>query len=105
MPTPTYVLGHKNPDSDSICSAVGYAALLEQQGQPAIAARQGPTRRETAYILDRFGLPAPALVTDVRPRVSDVMTSPALTVHQDTSLYEAGRMLQSQGIRALPVVG
>src|SRR3982750_1995735 len=105
MPAPIYVLGHKNPDSDSICSAVGYAALLEQQEQQAVAARQGPVRRETAYILDRFGVPAPTLVTDVRPRVADVMTSPVMTVHQDTSLYEAGQRLQQAGIPALPVVG
>ena len=81
MPAAIYVLGHKNPDSDSICSAIGYAALLHAQGQDqAVAARQGPVRRETAYILDRFGVAAPLLVTDVRPRVADVMTSPAFTV-------------------------
>ena len=105
MPAPIYVLGHKNPDSDAICSAVGYAALLQQQGQrEAVAARQGAPRRETAYILDRFGVSAPALVTDVRPRVADVMTCPAVTVHQDTSLYEAGQLLQSRNIRVIPVV-
>jgi manganese-dependent inorganic pyrophosphatase len=105
MSVPICVLGHKNPDSDSICSAVGYAALLEQQEQAAVAARQGPVRRETAYILERFGVPAPELVTDVRPRVADVMTSPVMTVHEDMSLYEAGQTLQHSGHRALPVVG
>jgi len=72
-----YVMGHKNPDTDAICSAVGYAALLQVQGHPdAVATRQGPLRRETAYILDRFQLPVPLLVTDVRPRVRDIMTAP-----------------------------
>jgi manganese-dependent inorganic pyrophosphatase len=105
MATPLYVLGHRNPDSDSICAAVGYAALLHQQGQTnALAARQGPLRRETAYILDRFGIPAPALVTDLRSRVADVMTSPAATVLPETSLYEVGQLLQQRGIRTVPVV-
>ncbi len=105
MPNTIYVLGHKNPDSDAICAAIGYAALLRAQGHPeAVAARQGPVRRETAYILERFGLPMPLLVTDVRPRVVDVMTSPAVTVHQDTSLYQVGEILQRQSIRAVPVV-
>jgi manganese-dependent inorganic pyrophosphatase len=105
VPNTIYVLGHKNPDSDAICAAIGYAALLRAQGHPeAVAARQGPVRRETAYILDRFGLPAPLLVTDVRPRVADVMTSPAVTVHQDTSLYQVGQILQRESIRALPVI-
>lgn len=102
--TALYVLGHKNPDSDSICSAIGYAALLQLQGQhDAVAARQGVLRRETAFILERFGVPAPVLVTDVRPRVADQMTSPAVVVQQDSSLYEAGTTLQSRGVRALPV--
>jgi len=105
MSSPIYVLGHKNPDSDAICSAVGYAALLRLRGQTnAVAARQGTLRRETAYILNRFGIPIPPLVTDVRPRVADVMTSPAVSVHQDTSLYEVGQLLQDRGIRVVPVV-
>jgi len=105
MSSPIYVLGHKNPDSDAICSAVGYAALLRLRGQAnAVAARQGALRRETAYILNRFEIPTPPLVTDVRPRVADVMTSPAVSVHQDTSLYEVGQLLQDRGIRVVPVV-
>src|SRR5215203_11967 len=103
--TAIYVLGHKNPDSDSVCSAVGYAALLMAQGRSnPIAARQGPLRRETAYILERFGIPEPVLVTDVRPRVVDVMTTPVTTVHEETSLYEVGQLLQQRGVRAIPVV-
>lgn len=99
------MLGHKNPDSDSICSAIGYTALLHAQSQPnAVAARQGDLRPETAYILDRFGVGAPLLMTDVRPRVADVMTSPTIFVHQDTSLYEVGQLLQREGVRAVPVV-
>jgi len=100
-----YVMGHKNPDTDAICSAVGYAALLQVQGHPdAVATRQGPVRRETAYILDRFHLPVPLLVTDVRPRVRDIMTAPPITVHRDTPLYEAGQILQQHGMGSVPVV-
>jgi manganese-dependent inorganic pyrophosphatase len=102
---PIYVLGHKNPDTDAITSAVGYAALMQVQGHDAVAARQGVLRPETAYILKRFGVEPPALVTDVRPRVSDIMTSPALTVHQETSLYEVGQIMQREGIRVVPIVG
>jgi manganese-dependent inorganic pyrophosphatase len=105
MAAPIYVLGHRNPDTDSICSAVGYATLMQSQDQPeAVAARQGEIRRETAYILDRFGVPVPVLVTDVRPRVADVMTSPATTADCDASLLEIGHTLQHRGVRAVPVV-
>jgi len=105
MAATMFVLGHKNPDSDSICSAIGYTALLHLQGhEEAVAARLGVVRRETAFILERFGVPAPKLVTDVRPRVADLMTSPVAFVHQDNSLYEVGYTLQSRGVRSLPVV-
>jgi manganese-dependent inorganic pyrophosphatase len=105
MSVATYVLGHKNPDSDAICAAIGYTALLHLQGQPeAVAARQGVLRREAAYILERFGVAAPLLVTDLRPRVADVITGPAVSVHQDTPLYEVGQILQRANIRAVPVV-
>src|SRR6476620_5250089 len=105
MPAAIYVLGHKNPASDSVCSAIGYAALMRAQGQgEAVAARQGPVRRETAYVLERFGVAPPLLVTDVRPIVADVMTSPAFTAHQDAPLYEVGQILQREGIRAVPIV-
>lgn len=105
MPGSIYVIGHKNPDSDSICSAVAYTALLHAQGQTqAVAARQGVLRPESAYILDRFGVAAPILLTDVRPRVADVMTTPVTTVNEDTSLFEVGQSLQRLGIRIMPVV-
>ncbi|MEA2576274.1 MAG: manganese-dependent inorganic pyrophosphatase [Chloroflexia bacterium] len=105
MPGSIYVIGHKNPDSDSICAAVGYTALLHAQGQTnAVAARQGILRPETAYVLDRFGVTAPTLLTDVRPRVADVMSTPVNTVHEDTSLFEVGQLLQRLGIRIVPVV-
>jgi manganese-dependent inorganic pyrophosphatase len=105
MAAPIYVLGHRNPDTDSICSAIGYAALLREQGEArAMAARAGDLRPETEYVLQRFGVETPLLVTDVRPRVADVMTSPAVTVHLDTLILEVGRLLQTQNVRAIPVV-
>jgi len=105
MTAPLFVLGHRNPDSDSICAAIGYAALLRLEGQShARAARQGVPRKETAYILQRFHVPVPELVTDVRPRVRDVMTSPAVTATEETSLHQVGQLLQDRRVRAVPIV-
>ena len=57
-----FVTGHKNPDTDSICSAIGYAAL---KGEGYAAGRAGELNPETQFVLDRFGLTAPQLLTDV----------------------------------------
>lgn len=104
MTSPIYVLGHKNPDTDAVCAAIGYAALMRLQGRSrAVAGRQGELRPETAYVLDRFGVDVPPLVTDVRPRVADVMTTPAVSVHRDHSILEVGQTLKQRGIRVVTV--
>ncbi|NGN97098.1 manganese-dependent inorganic pyrophosphatase [Grimontia sp. S25] len=58
---PMYVVGHKIPDSDSICGAIALAYLKNQIGEPAVAARLGEPSPETAFILERFGFEAPEL--------------------------------------------
>jgi len=65
----TYVIGHVNPDTDSIASAIGYAWLLrERDGINAVAARAGTTNPQTTWVLDRLDIDAPCLLTDVSPR-------------------------------------
>lgn len=73
METITYVIGHVNPDTDSIASAIGYAWLLrERDGMNAVAARAGTTNPQTTWVLDRLGMEAPCLLTDVSPRFEAV---------------------------------
>ena len=100
-----YVIGHKRPDTDSIVSAVAYAELLHRQGQDdVVAARQGDPWPETQYILDRFDVPVPELVEDVRPCVSDVMTSKVTCADPNESVYQIGRRMRENQIRAIPLV-
>ena len=67
MGDPVFVIGHRHPDTDSVCSAIALAHLKNALGDPrAVAARAGELNPETRYVLDRFALPAPALVTDGR---------------------------------------
>lgn len=70
---PTYVIGHINPDADSIASAMGYAWLLrERDGVDAVAARAGPLNPQTNWVLNRLGLDSPLLLTDASPRFAAV---------------------------------
>ncbi len=59
-----YVIGHKSPDTDSICSAIAYAHLLNELGQNVTAARSGEINPETEFVLNYFKIPAPELLTD-----------------------------------------
>src|SRR5919202_7112835 len=69
-----YVVGHRNPDTDSVCSAIAYAALRRATDLPgATPARLGPLNGETARALERCGVSAPPLLLDVRRRGADAM--------------------------------
>ncbi|ODS36469.1 MAG: manganese-dependent inorganic pyrophosphatase, partial [Candidatus Altiarchaeales archaeon WOR_SM1_79] len=59
-----YIVGHKNPDTDSVCSAIGYAHFLREGGEDAVAARSGDVNPETWYVLDYFGFEPPQLLQD-----------------------------------------
>ncbi|MBQ0036735.1 MAG: putative manganese-dependent inorganic diphosphatase [Firmicutes bacterium] len=86
---PIYVLGHKNPDSDSIVSAIAYAELLKKQGKNAIAARIGSTNNETEYLLDRFGFEDPIRLYSARSSLLEIdMDKPSL-VSKDLTMKEA----------------
>ncbi len=103
---PILVFGHRNPDNDSICSAVAYAHLknLTDDANVYVPARLGPVPRETAWVFERFGLELPEQVPHVHTRVRDVMTEDVATVLPDLSMLEAGRLMRERDVRALPVV-
>lgn len=101
----TLVIGHKNPDMDSICSAIGYAELKRAKGETNVrAARCGNTNQRIDYALKKFGYEAPLFVTSVRPRVEDVMNRDVLSVGPEEPVYEAFTRIGQNGLRGLPVV-
>jgi manganese-dependent inorganic pyrophosphatase len=101
----TYVIGHRNPDTDSIASAIGYAALKQRQGDSSvIPAMAGAPNPQTRYILDRLGIPDPLFLADVHPKVRDTLKRQPVTVHRHASAYEALELFNRSGVRVLPVV-
>lgn len=99
-----FVIGHRNPDTDSICAAIGYAYLKQQQGWNAVAARAGNVNPETAFVLQYFGLEAPQLVNDLYPRTQDVLQVCSDTVLPEATLRDVGKLLIGKGKKSLPVV-
>jgi len=101
----TIVIGHKNPDMDSICAALGYAELKHMLGWKNVtAARCGATNARIDFVLERFAVPSPELITDLSPRVRDVMQPHVISVHADTPIYEAVQLIERKRLRGLPVV-
>ncbi|MDO8964901.1 MAG: putative manganese-dependent inorganic diphosphatase [Coriobacteriia bacterium] len=103
---PVLVFGHKNPDNDSICSAIAYAHLknLTDPSRVYVPARLGAMPPESAWVLEQFGVDAPLELSHVRTRVTDVMTTDVVTVSPNDTLHSVGRLLAERGVRALPVV-
>ena len=105
MSKQTYVIGHQNPDTDSIAAAIAYAGLKRRLGQEKVtAAAAGAPNPQTAYILDRLGIPVPTYLPDVHPKVRDVLNRTPITAGADTPLKEALELFHRHTIRVLPVV-
>jgi manganese-dependent inorganic pyrophosphatase len=101
----TIVIGHRNPDMDSICSAIGYARFKQLSGNPdAVAARAGDTNERIDYVLTKFGVEAPMFIADLSPRVSDVMERNVISVRRDSSAYDAIHLIERERLRGLPVI-
>lgn len=103
--TPTYVIGHRNPDADAVCSAIAYAAFKEAIGERGyVAARCGNSNARIDTILRRFHQPLPLYLSDVSPRVHDLMTPDVVSVPECATCAEALELLDRHSIRILPVV-
>ena len=85
-----FVIGHRNPDTDAICSAIGYAEFKRRTGLPeAVAARCGDTNERIDFVLETFGVPSPRFIADVSPKVRDVMQAEVLSVTPYATAAEA----------------
>jgi manganese-dependent inorganic pyrophosphatase len=101
----TLVIGHRNPDMDSICSAIGYAEFKRATGmEGAVAARCGNTNQRIDFALNKFGLEAPVFFADVYPRIEDVMQRNVVSIHRDAPVYQAMTRFGEDKFRGLPVV-
>jgi len=102
---PTYVIGHRNPDADSICSAIAYAAYKEARGEKChVAARCGNSNARIDTILKRFNQPLPLYLSDVSPRVRDLMVTQVVSITENSTCAEALELIDRHDIRILPVL-
>jgi manganese-dependent inorganic pyrophosphatase len=100
----TFVIGHRNPDADSICSAIAYAAYKEARGEAGhVAARCGNTNDRIDRILGRFHQPLPVYVSDVSPRVRDLMATAVAAVPETATCAEALELMDRGDLHLLPV--
>jgi manganese-dependent inorganic pyrophosphatase len=101
-----YIVGHRNPDTDSICAAMGYAYVknMIDPGRTYIPCRAGSINEETAFVLDRFGATAPEYLGEVRTQIEDIDIRISHGVPEDASLRKAWDLMKARNIVTLPIV-
>ena len=99
------VVGHKNPDTDSICSAISYAYLKNQTDEECryVAVRAGQISAETQYVLERFKTDAPRLLDNIGTRVKDMDIRRVPGVRSNISLKDAYTLMTTQNVYTLPI--
>jgi manganese-dependent inorganic pyrophosphatase len=101
-----FVIGHKNPDTDSVCAAFAYAYLknkIDNQNN-YISARCGNLNKQTSFVFKHLNLEPPLLLKDIYPKVQDVMIKNVISIHENTPLFEIMDNIKNKNIRVLPVV-
>lgn len=104
MKNKIYIVGHKNPDTDSICSAIALAELKNKLGVEAEPIRTGGLNRETEFVLDYFKVDKPRLKTSIKPKIRDIEIDAAYCVTPNYSMAAAMDLIQKNNINSLPVV-
>ena len=98
------VIGHRNPDTDSICSAIAYAELKNKTSDLVCEARRaGRMNQETEFVLKKFGVTPPRMCTDVNPKIRDVDYREMPGIPGATSLRRAWEIMRDQKIDTLPI--
>ena len=98
------VIGHRNPDTDSICSAIAYAELKNKTSDLVCEARRaGKMNQETEFVLKKFGVTPPRMCTDVNPKIRDVDYRQIPGIPGSTSLRKAWSIMRDSRVDTLPV--
>lgn len=100
----TYVFGHKNPDTDSVCASISMAYLKNQLGENAQPRVLGSLSKETKFVLDYFNIPEPQFLNDVKVQIRDMHYEKTHMIDEHASIYETYRKLSDFGVTGLPLI-
>jgi manganese-dependent inorganic pyrophosphatase len=99
-----FVIGHKNPDTDSICASIAYAALKKTQGIPAVPKRLGAINKETEFVLKHFGVSTPEYLYTIKTQIQDIDIDKAFPAKANTSIKNIWEIMRKNIIKTIPIV-
>ncbi len=100
----TFIFGHKNPDTDSVCSSIALAYLKNELGEKCIPKVLGNINNETKFVLDYFNVPVPNYLNDVRVRIKKIKYDHKAYINEYASINDAFNLMQKHNITAIPLV-
>lgn len=99
-----YVFGHKNPDTDSVCSAIALAYLKNMQGIPATPKVIGQVNNGTKYVLNYFNTPVPSYLNDVKVQIKDLKYEKGAFINEYESIGNTIKFMKDKDLNAIPLV-
>ncbi len=100
----TFIFGHRNPDTDSICSSIALSYLKNQLGEKTIPKTIGHLNNETKFVLKHFNVSEPQYLNDVKIRIKNVKYNKKAIINENATIYEAYNLMQQESITAIPLV-
>ncbi len=101
---PIYVFGHRNPDTDAICSAIAYAYFKNRLAPGHVPVRLGNLNAETRFVLEHWDVEEPELLPHLHLRVQDVMSRNIKSAPINATVYEVGELMRQAEVQAIPLV-
>ena len=100
----TFVFGHKNPDTDSVCASISLSYLLNEDGNNTVPKVLGHINQETKFVLDYFKVKCPDYLNDTKVQIKDIKYNKKAMINENDSILNAFNFMQKQGITAIPLV-
>lgn len=99
-----FIFGHKNPDTDSVCSSISLAYLKNQKGEQTTPRVLGNINKETKFVLKYFGFSQPEYINNVKVQIRDINYNKGVMINENTSITNAFNYMQQNNLTALPLV-
>lgn len=100
----TFIFGHRNPDTDSVCASIALSYLLNELGKNTIPKVLGHLNNESKFVMDYFKVKEPDYLNDTKVRIKDIKYNKKALINENNSIYEAFLYMQKEGATALPLI-
>lgn len=101
----TFIFGHRNPDTDSVCASIALSYLLNETGKNTVPKVLGHLNNESKFVMNYFKVKEPDYLNDTKVRIKDIKYNKKAIAHEDDSIYETFYHMQKEGVTAVPLVG